>query len=169
MLQSLSNSEEILLLARLHAEDLDENLINMYLQAKYQSDLFSISGCAALSHVEPAKQQTRTTIPHTCRNNCPHVYGEVISGYREVVLPGESRYVGDVVNGHFNGLGMLTLEDGTKLQGEFRNSQLVWPFLVGNLPVTRKEDTDKGDIDHELRSDAANQLEFVRKGHRYCS
>ncbi len=157
-MQSLSDHEEILLLARLHADDLDDNLINMYLQAKYQSDLSAISGCAALSHVKLAKLQVqnRTSITLTC-STCPHIYGEGISGYHEVILPDESRYVGDVVNGHFNGLGMVTLVDGTKLQGEFQNSQLVRPFPVANMRVSGSEGAEKNEVDLPLRRDDANE------------
>jgi hypothetical protein len=167
LLQSLSNQEEILLLARLHADDLDDNLINMYLQAKYQSDLTAIRGCAALNHVEQAKLQTRASNPATCRT-CPHTYGEAVSGYHEVVLSDDSRYVGDVVNGHFNGLGMVTLGDGTKLQGEFQNSQLIRPFPVANVRGSGPEEADKGGIDLPSRRDHAQDRE-VTKGPDYTN
>uniref|UniRef100_A0A7S0MHJ9 Protein kinase domain-containing protein n=1 Tax=Cryptomonas curvata TaxID=233186 RepID=A0A7S0MHJ9_9CRYP len=161
LLQSLSSHEEIMLLARLHADDLDDNLINMYLQAKYQSDLSAIPACPALNHVEPAKLQTRTSIPLTCRT-CPHIYGEAISGYHEVVLPDESRYVGDVANIP-SGLGMVTLDDGAKLQGELPNNKLVRPSPVSNMRVSAPKEADTSESDLPLRRDDAKGPDYTNE------
>ena len=153
-------TEEISLLARLHAEELDDKLLNMYLQAKYKSDISNIR-MAPPAIIDTKRLRSSGGCP-----TCPHVYGEPVNGYHEVALPGDSLYSGEMVGGCFNGLGILTLKDGTKLQGEFRNSQLVRPFSVDNMRVSnRSQEMEKSEqpiVDSEFqpsRSESAPEHE----------
>ena len=133
--QMMPQSEEIALLAKLHAEELDDKLLNIYLKAKYKADISNIR--AAIPAQGEAARKLRGGSGTGCRG-CPHVYGDPVNGYHEIMVPGDSRYLGDMIGGYFNGLGILTLKDGTKLQGEFRNSQLVRPFSVENMRVSSR-------------------------------
>ncbi len=59
------------------------------------------------------------------------------------------------MNGHFSGLGVVTLDDGTNVQGEFQNSQLVCPFPWANMRVSAPNEADKSEIDLPFRHDDA--------------
>jgi hypothetical protein len=48
-----------------------------------------------------------------------------ITGYGRIIMPNQDVYVGKLVDGAYQGLGTLTLKDGTEKSGTWKSNQLV--------------------------------------------